>query len=400
MAVLPDAKPCDVLVAGMGPAGATAAFHLSRAGLSVIGLEKQRMPRYKVCGGGLSARIGRILEPDFSAVVEHTVCDVRFAYEGQKSFLIQSSSPIAFMVMRDRFDRLLAEEARRAGTDVHEGEGAVEFRPVEDGVEVLTESGRYRAKVLIGADGASSLVARRLFPERRLPCMAGLESEIGIGQAPLYPADGTVLIDVGAATQGYGWIFPKQERLSVGVAELGGAAGSPKGEFDRFVRGERRLRGLTVPAPHGHPLPLYPADDAAGARSLVHGQALLVGDAGHLVDPLFGEGIYYAVRSGQLAAASVLKTFRDRGKTLHEYERAVERELYPEFRVASRLAGLLYTMPRLCYEVMSRYQEILSLYCQVLQGKETYQTFFGKGKRTLAMPFKELLNAVSRAKSR
>ena len=70
MSTLPDVKSYDTLVVGMGPAGATAAYQLSRAGLSVLGLDKATHPRYKVCGGGLSARIDRILEDDYKSVVE------------------------------------------------------------------------------------------------------------------------------------------------------------------------------------------------------------------------------------------------------------------------------------------------------------------------------------------
>lgn len=394
-ATLPEAKAYDVLVVGMGPAGATAAYELSRAGMTVLGLDKQAHPRYKVCGGGLSVRIDQILESDFQAVIEHTIYGIQFTYRGEKPFLIESSRPIAYMVMRDRFDYFLLEKARRAGTEVHEDERAIEFHELPDWVEVITDKGRYRAKVLIGADGANSVVAQRLFPERRMRRMPTLESEIGIGQTPVYPGEGKVLIDLGATDRGYAWIFPKKERLSIGVAEFRGRAASPKGIFERFVHDEKGLATLTVPQPCGHPLPLYSSRNGAlgmaAPTALVRHRALLVGDAGHLVDPLFGEGIYYAVRSGQMAAASVLGSFHDRQRSLLDYELAVNREIYPEFRIASRLARIVYTVPRLCHRLMHRSQEVMKLYYDVLQGRETYQTFFLKAKGLIKASFRELL---------
>ncbi|HKW86767.1 MAG TPA: geranylgeranyl reductase family protein [Nitrospiraceae bacterium] len=395
MHTIPDARFYDVLVVGMGPAGATAAYELSRAGMAVLGLDKQTHPRYKVCGGGLSVRIDQILESDFKAVVEHTIYGIQFTYHGQEPFLIESSRPIAYMVMRDRFDHHLVEKARRAGTEVHEGERAIEFRELPEGIEVITDKGRYCTKVVIGADGANSVVAQRLFPDRRMRRMPTLESEIGIGQAPVYPGEGKVLIDLGATDRGYAWIFPKKERLSIGVAEFRGRVASPKGIFERFVRDEKGLATLTVPQPCGHPLPLYSSRNGAlhmaAPTALVRHRALLVGDAGHLVDPLFGEGIYYAVRSGQMAAASVLGSFHDRQRSLLDYELAVNREIYPEFRIASRLARIVYTVPRLCHRLMHRSQEVIKLYYDVLQGRETYQTFFLKAKGLIKASFRELL---------
>lgn len=391
MQTSPDSKSYDVLVVGMGPAGATAAYELSRAGMSVLALEKQSHPRYKVCGGGLSVRIDRILDEDFKAVVEHTVYGVQFTYAGEEPFFIESADPIAYMVMRDRFDHLLVEKARGAGAEIHEEEQVIGLEPLPNGVEVVTDRGRYRTKILIGADGANSIVAQRLFPQRRLCKRPSLESEIGIGGAPPYPGEGKVLIDLGATKQGYAWIFPKKERLSIGVAEFRGRSASPKRVFDRFVRVEKGLASMAVPRPSGHPLPLYSAHDIVPAGGLVMHRALLVGDAGHLVDPLFGEGIYYAIRSAQIAAASVLGTFHDRRRSLLDYEQAVRREIYAEFRVASRMARIVYTFPRLCHSLIHRYQEIIGLYYEVLQGRETYQTFFRKAKGVVKASFRELL---------
>ncbi len=395
MPTLSDVKAYDALVVGMGPAGATAAYQLSKAGLSVLGLDKATHPRYKVCGGGLSARIDHILEEDYKSVVEHTVYGIQFSYRGADPFCLDSSSPIAYMVMRDRFDHFLLEKARRVGSEVHESESVRSCLQLPDGIEVTTDRGRYLTKVLIGADGANSLVAQQLFPGRRSRRMATLESEIPIGPAPHYPGTGRALIDIGATPAGYAWIFPKQERLSVGVGDLRGGLASPKKIFDQFVRDEKGLTPWKVPQPVGHPLPVFSEDNLAkGDREsvgLVSGQALLVGDAAHLIDPLFGEGIYYAVRSGQLAAVSILNQAHDRRRSLAGYEEAVRREIYEEFRVAARMASIIYSYPRLCHRLLSRYQNIVMLYYDVLRGRETYQTFYVRAKGMAKASAKELL---------
>ena len=116
-----------------------------------------------------------------------------------------------------------------------------------------------------------------------------------------------------------------------------------------------------------------------------------MGNAGHLVAPSFGEGIYYAVRSGQMAAASVLANLHDQRHSLLDYELSVNREIYSEFRVASRVARIVYTFPRLCHRLMHRYQEVINLYYEVLRGRETYQSFFFKAKGVVKASFRELL---------
>lgn len=127
----------------------------------------------------------------------------------------------------------------------------------------------------------------------------------------------------------------------------------PKRSFEDFISHESALAGRSIPSPLGHPLPI--ADHQANrwkhrwTGSLVRHRAVLVGDTGHLVDPLLGEGIYYAVRSGQLAAASVAATIRNPSHRLDEYEKQAEAEFGLEFRVSSRLAAIIYGLPRSCH---------------------------------------------------
>src|SRR5881296_3136345 len=97
----------DAIVVGMGPAGSSAAAELARAGLSVLGLEGKALPRYKVCGGGLSARIDLLLDPGYRDTIEETIHTVRFQFVGRELFEVTSADPVAYMVMRDRFDAAL-----------------------------------------------------------------------------------------------------------------------------------------------------------------------------------------------------------------------------------------------------------------------------------------------------
>lgn len=391
MQALLEPKTCDVLVVGLGPAGATAAYELSRAGVSVIALEKDTHPRYKVCGGGLSARIDYILGSDFHSVVERTIHGVQFTYQGKEPLVIEADVPIAYMVMRDRFDHLLVEKARHAGVSIYENEPVVDCLSMGDAVEITSERGRYRAKVVIGADGANSRVAQRLFPGRRVRRSPALESEVQTDRVSSYPGERRIVVDVGATNRGYAWVFPKRNRLSIGIGDFHGRPSSLKQLFHRFTMRDQELSGLAIPPAFGHPLPLYDAPYAMSTDSLVRGRALLAGDAAHLVDPLFGEGIYYAVRSGQMAAAAVLGTLADSSRSLFDYDTAVRREIYAEFHVASRLAHIIYTFPRLCHRLTSRYQDVIQLYYDVFKGRETYQTFYAKAKGLIKTSTKDLL---------
>ena len=399
MKVSPEPKHYDVIVVGMGPAGSAAADKLSQAGLSVLGLEKHTHPRYKVCGGGLSARIEKILPPDFLQVVEETIYRVQFTYGGDDSFLIESQQPIAYMVMRATFDQWLMHKARQAGTEIRENDPVVKIKALTEGVEVVTANDRFRSSFVIGADGAMSLVAQQLFPGRRLRKIPALESEITNGSPTHYGDTKTTLISLSAAKRGYGWIFPKRDGLSVGVGEFVNGANRPKQSFHQFSLQEPSLAGFQVPPPQGHPLPIFNRYHGINGRQwnggLVNHRAMLIGDAGHLVDPLLGEGIYYAIRSGYLAADTIKTVLRNPERNLKEYETAVINEFGMEFQVASRMARIFYGLPRSLHNWAGQifpvpYQRVLRGFCEVLQGRETYQTLWARILRRLKGPFAKL----------
>jgi len=389
----------DVIVVGMGPAGASVAYGLSQQGVAVLAFDKQRHPRYKVCGGGLSARIAKILPADFFSMVEETVHRVQFTYGPQESFLIESPEPIAYMVMRQHFDGWLVNNARQAGTEIHEGETVVAIRDVDQGVEVVTNQGRYRSRLVIGADGVMSVVAQQCFPGRILRTIPALESEVHGECAHAFQETPTALISLQAAKKGYGWVFPKQRGLSLGVGEFVKGTIRPKQSFRDFIAHEPALAGLNIPPPLGYPLPIAHGlayrNGQPWAGRLVHGRALLVGDAGHLVDPLLGEGIYYAVRSGQLAATSIIATLREpAAHRLNDYETLVSGEFGPEFRVAGRLGAVIYGVPSSLHRWAGHrfpeaYQRVLHRYCALLQGKETYQSLWNRMLYRLRWPLAE-----------
>ena len=372
-------KTYDVIVVGMGPAGAVSAAALGRAGLSVLGLEWKALPRYKVCGGGLSARIDPLLDASYRDTIEETIHTVRFQCVGTESFEVTSADPVAYMVMRDRFDAALVQDARTHGVQVRENERVLAVCEDSEGIWIKTGCGSYRGRILVGADGANSLVARTLFGAARVPCMTGMEGEARIQTRPATLDSGSIVLDIGVLRGGYAWVFPKKGNLSIGVAEFQeGGAGAKMG-YERFLREEPSLAGLLNPPKRGHPIPIYAGAMSERAR-LAAGHALLVGDAAHLVDPLFGEGIYYAVLSGRLAAESIQDHVRGVTPDLTRYADRVAEQIYPEFRVAARIAWMLYTFPRVFHRIVRRRQDIIQLFYGVLKGEETYQSFYLKAK--------------------
>ena len=107
----------DVVVVGAGPGGSTAARFCAQAGLKTLLIEKEKMPRYKACGGCLSLKIIHLLGFDLGVMLENIIYEVKFTYRLKDAFCIESKQPMAFMVMRGRFDEFLAKKALEKGAE-------------------------------------------------------------------------------------------------------------------------------------------------------------------------------------------------------------------------------------------------------------------------------------------
>ncbi len=361
----------DVVVVGAGPGGSSAAYHLARSGLRVLLLEKEKMPRYKPCGGGLTAKIRTALDFDFSAAIETTVRQVSVGYGAER---LRINATETWLVMRPKFDALLAQHAAGAGAEIREGEPVSGVEYADDGVRIATRHGTERARLVVGADGVNGIVRRSAGFAAHKRMAVALEAEMDASSAALEEWRGALHIDFGAIPWGYAWIFPKAEHLSVGIGDLvrPGHVADLRAELERYVAREPSLRGATSRLTRGHRVPL------GGATGIYHtGRALLVGDAAGLVDPFTAEGIYYAIRSGQIAAEEARRALEDGasrgGFDLAAYSRRINSEINSDFRFAWILTQAFYRMPHLAYRLFAKSAAIQSAVTDVADGAATYR---------------------------
>jgi geranylgeranyl reductase family protein len=323
----------DVIVAGAGPGGAAAAYFLGESGRRVLVLEKERLPRYKACGGGLSAALLAQFPFSFEPVYESRVTAFAYCLRGEAVVIPLPESPMR-MVMRAEFDSFLLAHAR---AEVRPGCAVRSVRETADRVEVTTAGGEtFTAPFLIGADGANSAVARSLGWRRGKAPGAALEAEVAVPADVYARFAARPTLFFGDVRLGYLWVFPKRNHLSVGIGAL-----LPKpGLLQQKLRAVMAREGIDLRgAPlHGHPLPFNWRPSRVASRRI-----LLAGDAAGLTDPLSGEGIRQAITSGRLAAEMILA-----GRP-QDYAALVERRVGSARWPSLALAGLFYLLPDFCF---------------------------------------------------
>jgi geranylgeranyl reductase family protein len=329
----------DVAIIGAGPAGSSCAAFCAMAGLETLVLERARFPREKVCGDCLNPSCWPVLErlglaPLVCGLPHSKLTSVDFiAIDGRKvSVNLPTGNDCELSIKRSLFDDLLLKRACELGAHVRQGTTVIAL--VHDQDWKIETAGResFRARILIGADGRNSTVARlrNLLPRPARERVA-LQAHIPL---PLNFDERVVLQFL---REGYSGQAPVNENelnlcLVGKPSTISRLRQWAQRQFE--IPANQRWRTIT-------PLTRSPVPCA-------HENLLFIGDAARVVEPFTGEGIYYALRSGELAASAIAKIIRGKGRqlVLREFGR-VSAEIYRGRLWINRLARAAVLSPRL-----------------------------------------------------
>jgi geranylgeranyl reductase len=331
----------DVIVVGGGPSGATAAEDLARAGRKVAMID--RAGRIKPCGGAVPPRLIADFDiPDSQIVAK--INTARMVSPTARSVDIPIENGYVGMVDREFFDEFLRERAANAGADRHTGT-FLRIERSEQGTWVVyrdkqtREEVSLRTKLIIGADGARSDVARAEVPGGdTIPYVIAYHEIIKApeGQSKYNPTRCDVIYDGVISPDFYGWVFPHGAHASVGMGT--GIDGTDLKEATRLLRESSGLTDCETIRKEGAPIPLKPLEKWDNGRDV-----LLCGDAAGVVAPSSGEGIYYAMECGRQAAIATQACLKSgQVKDLTKARKAFLKQHGSVFRILGAMQDAYY----------------------------------------------------------
>lgn len=319
----------DAIIVGAGPSGCAAAYDLALGGCSVLLLDRHHFPRVKPCAGALTIKTVRALRYPVDPVVRTIATGIHVSRDLEDRSCLRSKHPICLMTVRSELDAFCLRKTMAAGAEFHVIDDIVGLEEREHEVVLRTRDAELRADFLIGADGANSKVRLLLRNQGWFRRALAVEAH-----APAHENAKAMELDFGVVSHGYGWSFHKGDHLNVGLyteeqgSKLTRAALADYlqrkfgcSEFDHFVGHYLGLGGLG-----------YVPEDR---------RIFLVGDAAGMVDPLSGEGIYNAIKTGQAAAGAILSERLD-GITAREAYRTKLAALGEDLEFCGRATHKFY----------------------------------------------------------
>ncbi len=359
----------DVIIAGSGPSGASAAYLLSKAGKSILVLEKEKLPRYKTCGGGLTFKGLNLIPFDLNRIIERYYYNVNINdFEADVSLITKRGKPIVSMTMRSELDHYLIKEAEKYGAEIKDNHELKDINCFEDKVEVIVNrtGEKLYSKFFIAADGALSLAAKKFFGGHKKRYIPALEYELYVDDDILSGFADSPRFDFGIVPRGYAWVFPKKNHLSVGVLSMKLKKGNLNDYFLDYLK-KLQIKKINKSERHGFVIPLNLRKTFAADR------IILTGDAAGFIDPITAEGISFAILSGQLAAESLLKENMEPKLVCKEYNYRILNIIIPELRAGKLLSKFIYTYRGLRTWIVRLYGEKLSeLMTDVVMGDKKY----------------------------
>ncbi len=361
-------KPAaDVIIVGGGPAGSTAGIALARRGVRALLLDKKRFPRDKPCGGGIRygvlRRFPELADHLRRTVALHEIRRVRMESPCGAAVVAELEAPLYLTFRRLEFDAALLDLARALGVEVVEGARVVAIERGADGVAVRSVDGRaFAAPMVIGADGVNSIVARQAglsdgFTDDALAIDTMEETDL----AELAVADTeTMYVAYGyKGCPGYGYVFPKRSHVDAGVGFLLSffktrLRGTPYDHHRRFLD-EATAKGVVSGRSNRGNFKAYRLPLAGPIARTFADRVMVCGDAGGFVNSYTGEGIYYAMVTGQHAgetAAIALEKGDFTEATLSRYEARWRREIGEELADSVRVQRRLFSNPGLADSII------------------------------------------------
>jgi geranylgeranyl reductase family protein len=366
----------DCIIIGSGPAGGTAAYHLAKKGRSVLIVEKESLPRYKPCGGGVSPVVAQWFDFDFSPAISLKVSTIRYTWNTGDPVEAELNTPEPiWMVRRDIFDHFLIQQAQRQGAELRDSTEVTGIEFKGDHWQVNTASGPIEGKYLIAADGAKGPMAKWLgFKERKRLIGGALEAE-----AITQIENGHMAhFEFGMVKNGYIWNFPKADGYSIGIGTFRG--GEPQ-NLREIVTEYSKIFGVDFKSIKqvGHPLCLWDGDQTLHTQ-----QAILAGEAACVVDPFTAEGIRPSMFSGLKASEAIDKALSGDMNALAEYTQVIAEQWGSDMVWAQRLAGVFYRLPGVGYRLGIKRPSATQKFGQILCGNLRYQDIAGNAIKKLS----------------
>ncbi len=357
-----QAKHFDVLIVGAGPAGSATALELGKSGLNVGVLDKAGFPRDKTCGDALSvdvvnqlAMLSEDLSLDFEKFPHKTPSyGVKIFAPGSQHidipFLHGGEKKCGYICKRSDFDHLLVGRVKKHPNVTVFENCAVDRVDINDDQTVIhTASGLFTAEMVVGADGAQSVVAKNTgtYQPDRKHYSGGLRIYYD-GVTSFHDDHYIELYFFKSILPGYLWIFPLPDnKANVGIGMLSSEISKKKINLTRTLKEllathpllkERFEHAKPMESVKGYGLPL-----GSLKRKISGDRFLLVGDAASLIDPFTGEGVANALRSGRIASEHIVQCFEQRNFTASfntRYDSEIYRRMWKELRISKTLQRL------------------------------------------------------------